>query len=345
MNTLLGDNDFELNHFFEHTPDLVCIANKEGYFKKVNAAVLQKLEYEATEIYTYPIAHFMYPEDLERTKQTRQDMLDGAPLVNFQNRYVTKSGKIIWLEWTSIYFPDRDIVFAIAKDITSKKTIELEVERKYAKFKGLATHFKQRIEKDRSFLAYELHEELAQLASVVKMDIDMITLTETNLSTSAQEKLHHAAVIAGLLVKTIQRISFAVSPGMLKEFGLKETIQFMAKEFGMLNGIACFVDTDFEESQLSDEEKIDFFRVCQEALTNIMYHAGATDVHILLKGNDKEVFLSISDNGKGFVTDLQQPNFGLNSMKERADSINAHLYLNSNVGEGSNITLSLKRGV
>lgn len=343
MNTLLGDNDFELDHFFEHTPDLVCIANKEGYFKKVNAAVLQKLEYDVVEIYQHPISYFMYPEDIERTKQTRQAMLDGAPLVNFQNRYVTKSGKIIWLEWTSIYFADRDIVFAIAKDITSKKLIELEVESKYAKFKGLATHFKQRIEKDRSFLAYELHEELAQLASVVKMDIDMITLTEANLSKSAQEKLQHAAVITDLLVTTIQRISFAVSPAMLKEFGLEETIQFMAKEFGVLNGIPCFVETNFEESLLSDEEKIDFFRVCQEALTNIMYHSAATDVHILLKGDEKEVFLSISDNGKGFDINLQQPNSGLASMKERADSINAHLSINSEVGVGSNIRLSLIR--
>lgn len=343
MNTLLGDNDFEFNLFFEHTPDLVCIANKEGYFKKVNAAVLQKLEYDIVEIYQHPVSYFMYPEDIERTKQTRQEMLNGAPLLNFQNRYVSKSGKIIWLEWTSIYFPERDIVFAIAKDITSKKTIELEVENKYAKFKGLATHFKQRIEKDRSFLAYELHEELAQLASVVKMDIDMITLTETNLSTSAQEKLQHAAIITGLLVKTIQRISFAVSPGMLKEFGLEETIRFMAKEFGVLNGIACFVETDFKESQLSDEEKIDFFRVCQESLTNIMYHAGATHVNILLKGTEKDVILSISDNGKGFETTVQLPNSGLASMKERADSINAQLSINSNTGEGTNIKLKLLR--
>ena len=339
MNRLPEDTDFEFDHFFEYTPDLVCLANKEGYFKKVNATVLQKLEYDADEIYTHPISFYMHPEDVKRTQLTRQEMLDGSPMINFQNRYVSKSGKIIWLEWTSIYFPDKEIVFAIAKDITSKKLMELEIEGKYAKFKGLAKHFKQRIEKDRSFLAYELHEELAQLTSVVKMDIDMIAVTEKNLSKSAEDKLQHASVITGLLLKTIQRLSFAVSPAMLKEFGLEETIKFMANEFSILNGIACFVESEFDETMLTDEEKIDFFRVCQEALSNVMYHAAASDVHVLLKGSAKEVCMSVSDNGKGFDISNNSKQSGLASMKERADSINALLSVKSVLGEGTKITI------
>ena len=120
------------------------------------------------------------------------------------------------------------------------------------------------------------------------MDIDMIGVTEKNLSKSAEEKLQHASVITGLLLKTIQRISFAVSPGMLKEFGLEATIKFMANEFGILNGMACFVESEFDETMLADEEKIDFFRVCQEALSNVMFHAAASDVHILLKGQPRK---------------------------------------------------------
>jgi len=345
MNDLPGIDDFELNDFFEHTPDLVCIANKEGYFKKVNAAVCQKLEYGIEEIYSHPISYFLFPDDLERTHQTRQNMLDGVALINFQNRYVTKSGKIIWLEWSSIYFPEKELVFAIAKDVTVKKTIELDIERKYSEFKGLATHFKHRIEKDRSFLAYELQEELAQLASVVIMDIDMIAITEKDLSQAAQKKLQHAAGIAGLLLKTIQRISFAVSPGMLKEFGLAETIKFTANEFSTLSGISCSVNIDFDEPMLSSEEKIDFFRVCQEALNNIMYHAKASEVNISLKHSPTEVFISISDNGKGFDNSLLQPqqHSGLASMKERATSINANLAIRSVPGEGTLIRLSLLR--
>jgi len=343
MNHLLGNDDFEFNHFFEHTPDLVCIADKEGYFKKVNAAVLRKLEYAANEIYTHPISFYMHPEDIERTRENRQAMINGAPMVNFQNRYLSKSGKIIWLEWTSIYFPERDIVFAIAKDVSAKKAIEIEIENKYAKFKDLANHFKYRIEKDRSFLAYELHEELAQLAAVVKIDIDMIALTEKNLSEHSLQKLQHASAISKMLVKTIQRLSFAVSPGMLTEFGLAETIHFMCKEFEILNGISCQAFIDFREDLLSAEEKIDFFRISQEALTNIMYHANANKVIILLNGTTKKVSITISDNGNGFLLSEEKTHSGLASMQERADSINAQLLISSEPGVGTAIRLQIVR--
>jgi signal transduction histidine kinase len=90
---------------------------------------------------------------------------------------------------------------------------------------------------------------------------------------------------------------------------------------------------------LTEEEKIDFFRVCQEALSNVMYYAAASEVHILLKGSAKEVFLSVSDNGKGFDISNNPKHSGLASMKGRADSINAVLSVKSVLGEGTKITI------
>jgi len=146
-----------------------------------------------------------------------------------------------------------------------------------------------------------------------------------------------------MLVKTIQRISFAVSPGMLSEFGLAETIQFMCKEFEILNGIFCQATIDFKEDLLSEEEKIDFFRVCQEALINVMYHANANKVIILLDGTTKEVSITITDNGNGFILSENKMYSGLSSMKERADSINAQLLISSEPGVGTAVHLQLDR--
>src|SRR5687768_3861580 len=170
----LTTTEFEMFALFELTPDLVCIAGKDGFLRKINPAVIQKLGYTTEELYTRPIASFIHPEDRNMTAQVRAKLLSGEALLNFQNRYITKDGAIVWLEWTSIYIPDKEIVFAIAKDITKRKLQEKEIEDKYKKFKSLATHFKKSIEEDRKYLAVELHEELAQLASVVKMDIHWI---------------------------------------------------------------------------------------------------------------------------------------------------------------------------
>src|SRR6478735_1115698 len=120
-NPIVKDQDLDMFTFFELTPDLVCIAGKDGYFRKVNSAVTAKLEYTIEELFSRPISSLIYYEDQELTHIRRTKLLEVKPLMNFENRYVTKSGKIVWLAWTSIYFPEKEVVFAIAKDITERK--------------------------------------------------------------------------------------------------------------------------------------------------------------------------------------------------------------------------------
>lgn len=85
---------------FEMTPDLVCIAGRDGFFKQINQAVIEKLEYSQTELLARPISDFMHPEDIALTAARREELLSGKALLNFENRYLNKSGKTIWLQWT-----------------------------------------------------------------------------------------------------------------------------------------------------------------------------------------------------------------------------------------------------
>ncbi|MES2330544.1 MAG: PAS domain-containing sensor histidine kinase [Bacteroidota bacterium] len=329
--------------FFEMTPDLVCIAGKDGFFKQVNKAVIDKLGYTEEELFAAPIASFVHPEDRDLTSSERSDLLNGKVLINFENRYVTKQGKDIWLAWTSIYFPDDRIVFAIAKDVTQRKHIEADVEKTYAKFKSLATHFKNSIEKDRKYLAVELHEELAQLASVIKMDVDWLRIKTPDLPEAAKSRIEHASVVADLLINTIRRITFSISPVMLEETGLNATLTWHCKEFSVLNGIPCYFESDYDEADLSLEIKIDFFRICQEALSNIMYHAEAKNVMVSIKEADGQICLSIVDDGHGFTADQQLQTPGLISMRERAHSINGKLSIDSQPGKGTTISVILAK--
>jgi PAS domain S-box-containing protein len=163
--------NFDLFSFFEKSPDLVCLVSKEGEFLNVNPTVLKKLGYTREELFANPVLSYIHPEDLELTSSLRSELLKGKTLHNFQNRYITKKGNTIWLEWTSLYYPDQEVVLAIAKDITSRKKMEEEIEAKFEKFRSLASHFKTNLEQSRKFLAIELHEELAQLAFVARLDI------------------------------------------------------------------------------------------------------------------------------------------------------------------------------
>lgn len=117
---------FNYELFFENSTDLLCIAGFDGFFKKLNPAVVQLLGYSYEELYSRPINHFIHPEDQNLTSGHREELKKANPLLNFENRYLTKSGKVVWLSWTSHPYPEDKIVFAIAKNITHKKLLEEE---------------------------------------------------------------------------------------------------------------------------------------------------------------------------------------------------------------------------
>jgi len=338
-----GNIEFEMLALFELTPDLVCIAGKDGYFKKVNPAVINKLGYTADELFSRPVSSFIHPDDLELTSRERGKLLQGKTLLNFQNRYRAKNGTVIWLEWTSVFLPDKEIVFAIAKDITESKLKEKETEEKFHTYKSLATHFKSRAEEDRKYLAYELHEEVAQLAAVVKMHIAWLSQHLAGLPEPAKGKIEEALLLSDLLIKTIRRISFSVSPNMMDDLGFNATLEWECKEFSVLNGISCHFISDCHENDLTREIKIDFFRICQEAFNNIMEHANARSVQIILKDRGDAISLSITDDGKGFDVNLPMQSAGLLNMQQLAVSINGRLSIESETGKGTTITVTIKK--
>jgi PAS domain S-box-containing protein len=127
MDNIEGERaDYSLAPFFDLSHDLLCIAGFDGFFKRVNPAICNVLGYTEEELLSTPIAHFQHPDDRDITRRTREGILHGKPLVNFENRYITKDGNIIWLTWTSIPVQEKALIYAIAKNITLKKQQETE---------------------------------------------------------------------------------------------------------------------------------------------------------------------------------------------------------------------------
>jgi PAS domain S-box-containing protein len=339
----MKDEELEMFALFEMTPDLVCIAGKDGYFRRINPAVSKKLGYTEKELLSRPIFSFMHPDDRERTGKMRELLLKGRTLLNFQNRYCTKKGEAIWLEWTSVYVPEKEIVFAIAKDISSRKQVENEIEEKYKKFKSLAAYFKNSIEKDRKVLAIGLHEELAQLATVVKLDIDSIGAALPDMDNAVKGRVEHARAATELLINTIRRISFAISPNMLDEVGLNETIKWLCREFSILNGIPCCYEAAIDETILTYETQLDIFRICQEALCNLIHPAEARKLTIHIEQVKDRTQLTITDDGKGFDLKNEKQMLALRGICERVASINGRSRVESVTGRGTGIFVHIAK--
>lgn len=340
---MLNESAFELMPFFEITPDLVCIASKEGFFKKVNRAVIEKLGYTEEELFAKPVFNFMHPDDRERTATQRQKLLEGSPMINFQNRYIKKTGELIWLDWTAIYFPDKELVFAIAKDITDRRLKEQQLQAKYEQFRSLALHFKTSLEKDMKNLSVELQEDLAQLAAVIKIDLQWVLRWESDLPSSVIQQLEHAAQALDKMLVTIRRMSFALSPSMIHDIGFYETLQWYCSEFSVLHNIPCRLTGNTLAKSLSKEVKLDLFRVVQDALTNIVQHSGATSVIVELKEEDQNFVLYITDNGNGFSIGHETKGAGMKNMKERAVSFGGSFHITSGAGYGTSIRVMIPK--
>lgn len=121
---LFSNDTFDLDLFVQLSPDMICIAGYDGFFKKINPAVSNTLGYTQEELLSKPINEFVYVEDKVATIESRESVKRSIPLINFENRYVTKSGEIVWLSWTSIGIEEKHLVFGIAKNITHKKKLE-----------------------------------------------------------------------------------------------------------------------------------------------------------------------------------------------------------------------------
>ena len=114
----------QLDQLFKYAPDIICIVGSDGYFKKVNPVALNMLEYSEEELLTYPISKFLFPGKDGKTSNEKIDFNSGKSHYSFENRFITGTGKTIWLSWTFTPSPESGLLYGVAKDVTEKKEYE-----------------------------------------------------------------------------------------------------------------------------------------------------------------------------------------------------------------------------
>jgi signal transduction histidine kinase len=239
-------------------------------------------------------------------------------------------------------FDPKELIARI-RNCLKLKEVEEELRNKNAELKELANHLETVREEERKSLAREVQEELGQLAAALKMDVDWLSLNLLDIPEIQQNRMAHASATAKIIIQTIRKIASSLRPSMLDELGLNASIEWQCNEFTSAYNIPCRFDPAYDDDHLSMQLKNVFFRVCQEALRNIAQHAAATRVRVSIEVNENEVTLSISDNGKGFDEAQQKNTMGLIAMRERALAINGNLIIKSKLGEGTIVSVAVKK--
>lgn len=226
------------------------------------------------------------------------------------------------------------------QDITASKKAEEELKSSLEQLQQLSQYIEQVRENERIAISRELHDDLGQSLTAVKIDLGIIKHKVTD--DDVLNKINKVTALVGDTIKTVQRLTSQLRPDIIDDLGIEAAIEWYTNEFSERTGIEVSLDMDPGIS-LPPGDSLIIFRIMQESLTNIARHSMATQACISLYQKKELVSLIISDNGIG-VTDEQKKAknaFGLISMKERAASLGGTFFINSENGEGTEIVLSL----
>lgn len=341
-------DSYNTDLFFELSLDLHFIAGYDGYLKKVNPAVIKTLGYSEEELYSRPINEFIHPDDRTITSEHRQNIHKNKPLLNFENRYITKSGEIVWLSWTSMPYQSEQLVYAIAKNVTHLKNKE---EDRNLLVSGL-TEMNKNFKNLTFTISHDLRPPINNILSLINF-IDRSKIND-NSTIELIDLLKHSGI---QLKSTVDSYITKLTQDSISNLSI-ETVSISAALERVSQSIHnLIVDTNSSiESDFSAFDKISFNKAYLDSIllnliTNaIKYVNVGTTPHLVLRTQilNGEKQLLISDNGQGFnLEKIKNKIFGLHQkFHSHSDSNGIGLYLvyTHIKNLGGNITLESEVG-
>ncbi|MBN1856029.1 MAG: PAS domain-containing protein [Dehalococcoidia bacterium] len=233
-------------------------------------------------------------------------------------------------------------LISVSRDVTERYQFEERLRRSEDELRQLAAHIESVREEERTGIARELHDELGQSLTALKMDISWISRHLCDGRPDITAKLSSMISLTEFTIETVQRISSELRPGILDDLGLSSAIEWLAIGFQERSGIACNVDLD-EELEMSGNPATVLFRICQESLTNAARHSEAQRITITLRKVDTSAVLTVSDNGRG-ITEAEisrSDSLGIIGMRERVRALGGHIEISGAQGKGTSVRVSL----
>jgi PAS domain S-box-containing protein len=342
----LRDSAERYQRLMELVPNAIWVEREER-IAFVNHACLEILGAESAEqlLGRSPL-ELIHPDFHALASKRRERLhagLETNPLI--EKKIIRLDGEVRDVEITEASFHDGDefAVVAVLRDVTESKRAARDLEESRQQLRRLSAALQAVREEEKTRIARELHDELGQSLTGLKMDLVQLIGELGTAHPSATDRAKSMQSLLDNTVASVRRIATELRPLMLDDLGLVPTIEWLTHDFSKRTGVAVDLELPAADFEVAPELSTALFRVLQESLTNVARHANASRVGVALSDSQAGVELKVEDNGKG-IDPAATPGtktLGLLGMRERAAMLGGTLVLHSAPGKGTSIVMTL----
>lgn len=320
-----------LQTIFDHIPVMITFIGADGRVKLVNREWVRTFGWSPQQIQNQKLdilAEF-YPDPAEQKRLF--DFIANSQGQSTEFRPRLRDGRIIDTTWAMVRLSDGTAI-AIGRDISDQKLAQEGLRISREQLRALSARLESLREEERIRMSREIHDELGQRMTALKMDLQWLERRIGELEgvpgvNQLLDRSVGATELIDELLRSIQEIVADIRPCVLDQLGLGPALQFEARRFEQRYGTRCDVHLPEPEPLGSKEVSTALFRIFKECLTNIARHGGATHVAVKLSGVRDELILIVRDNGHG-ITDAEvnsPASLGILGMRERAALLGGRL--------------------
>lgn len=238
-------------------------------------------------------------------------------------------------------------IYGSCLDVTEFKRVENALINSSEKLRALSASLEAAREEERSYIARELHDELGQVLTAIKMDLtlmqDDLLIKPDSLKEEITAQLVQIEKMVDRLIITVKNIATELRPDILDHLGLIAALEWHAKEFENRHKVRCVFNSNIGKIELEKEKSTAVFRIFQEALTNVARHSGASQITAKIQLLKDKLLLEVEDNGKGISNEqlFNISSIGITGMKERAKFLGGKVFIDGQEGKGTKVFLEM----
>jgi PAS domain S-box-containing protein len=327
---------------FNSNPMLASISELEGgVFLAVNDSFVALTGYSREEAVGHTALELNLWPNPEDRRRVMEKLKKERRVRDFEASIRLKNGekRILLLSIEKIELDGQVCLLHVADDITLRKRAEQAL-------RALSARLHSAREEEGTRIAREIHDELGGALTGLKWDLEKIDNTLNGLAdglqlTEVRNRIGSMTTLIETTITTVRRIAAELRPGVLDDLGLVAAIEWQIEQFQSRSGLKCHWTNNAKEIELDREKATAVFRILQEILTNVLRHAGATNVYVKL-GRTKHYFeVEVKDDGRG-ITESQRLNsrsLGLLGMKERALLVGGDVRVTGKEGAGTTVVV------